>query len=78
VVRLVLGAGMRLAVLGLGLGLAAALALSRVLSGLLFEIEPTDPLTLVAVTAVLGLVALLASWLPARRAARVHPVEALR
>jgi putative ABC transport system permease protein len=63
---------------GLALGVAGALALTRVLASLLFEVSPTDPLTFVGVTTVLGAVALLASYLPARRAARVDPIVALR
>ena len=55
-----------------------ALALSRVLQTLLFEIKPTDPATFTAVAALLSLVAFLACWLPARRAARVDPMVALR
>jgi len=78
VLSLVVGQGMRLALAGIGLGLAAALGFSRVLQTLLFEIKPTDSATFAGVAAVLGLVALLACWLPARRAARVDPVVALR
>jgi len=58
--------------------LAAALALSRVLQTLLFDVKPTDPLTFTAVSLALIAVALLACWLPARRAALVDPMEALR
>jgi putative ABC transport system permease protein len=78
VLGLVIGQGMRLALLGLALGLLGAFALTRVLQRLLYEIKPADPLTFAAVTALLSLVAFLACWLPARRAARVHPMEALR
>jgi putative ABC transport system permease protein len=78
VLGLVIGQGMRLALLGIALGLAGAFALTRVLQRLLYEIKPTDPLTFAAVTALLAFVAFLACWLPARRAARVHPMEALR
>jgi len=78
VLSLVVGQGMRLAVLGIGIGLAAALALSRVLRTLLFEITPTDPLTFATIPLVLAAVALIACWLPACRAARVDPMEALR
>jgi putative ABC transport system permease protein len=78
VVGLVIGQGMRLALLGVVLGVAGALALTRVLQRLLFEIKPTDPRTFAAVTALLILVAFLACWIPARRAARVDPMEALR
>jgi predicted permease len=67
-----------LAVLGLVLGLAAALAVTRVLRTMLFEVATTDPLTYVAMAAVLGVAVLMASWIPARRAARVDPVIALR
>ena len=75
---LVVGQGMRLVLLGVGIGLAAALALSRVLQTLLFEVKPTDPFTFAATPLLLAAVALLACWLPARRATKVEPVEALR
>ncbi|MCW5556578.1 MAG: ABC transporter permease, partial [Verrucomicrobiae bacterium] len=78
VLALVVGQGMRLALAGVGIGLAAALALSRVLRTLLFEVQPTDPLTFATIPLLLVTVALLACWLPARRAARVDPTEALR
>ena len=63
---------------GLALGIAASLALTRLMSGLLFGIGATDPLTYVSVPVVLLLVTLLASYLPARRAARLDPLTALR
>jgi putative ABC transport system permease protein len=78
VVGPVVGQGMRLALMGVGIGLAAALALSRVLQTLLFEVKPADPLTFATVSLVLVAAALLACWLPARRAARVDPMKALR
>jgi putative ABC transport system permease protein len=78
VLRLVLRQGLALAVAGLAAGLAAALALRRLVSAMLFGVEPSDPLTLGAVSAVLLAVALLACYAPARRAARVDPAEALR
>ncbi len=72
--------GQVLVPVGLGAlaGLAGSLALGRVLSGLLFQVSPGDPLTLVCVTGVLAAIALVASYLPARRASRLDPVDALR
>jgi putative ABC transport system permease protein len=78
VLGLVVRQGMRLTLIGLGVGIVGALAFSRVLTALLFEIKPTDPLTFALVSLVLVAVALLACWLPARRAANVDPMEALR
>lgn len=78
VVRLIVSQGMKVVCVGLGIGLALAWGLSRLLSGLLFGIEATDPLTFAAITALLGAVALLACLLPALRAARVDPMAALR
>jgi len=74
----VVGEGARLAAAGVIVGLAMALALTRFLRGMLFEVSPTDPLTFVVVPLVLGAVALLASYLPARRATRVDPMIAIR
>ncbi len=75
---LVLGSGLRLAAIGLALGLAGALALTRLLSSQLYQVSPRDPVALAAALAGLAVIALLSSYLPARRAARVDPVDALR
>jgi putative ABC transport system permease protein len=78
VVAMVLGEGARLAAAGIVIGVAASLALSRLLSGLLYGVAPTDPLSFVAAVAALFAIALVSSYLPARRAARVDPMIALR
>ena len=78
VLKLVVKQGMRLSLAGVLIGLAAALGVSRVLSGLLFGIHPTDPFTYLAVACVLTGTTLLACYLPARRAAKVDPMVALR
>ena len=78
VLKLVLGHGLMLAAIGLAIGLGGALAATRLLRSLLFEVKPADPLTYIAVTALLAMVALTASYVPARRAARVDPLVALR
>jgi ABC-type antimicrobial peptide transport system permease subunit len=89
-VRMALGAGagrvrrevvwgsVRLAALGVAIGLVAAVATTRVLGSLLYDVSPTDPVTLGVVCALLVALAAAASWIPAARAARVAPVEALR
>jgi predicted permease len=78
IVGLVTGRGLRLTGLGLAIGIALAAGLTRFLTTLLFEITPLDPATFLGVAAILGLVGVLACWLPARRAARIDPVVALR
>jgi len=75
---LVIGHGMKLILIGLIIGLIGALATMRLVEGLLFGVEPTDPLTLGLATVVLAIVAVLACWIPARRAASVNPIIALR
>jgi predicted permease len=78
IVRLVLGQGMKLALIGVAAGLAGSFAAGRVLSGLLFGVSPTDPLTYIVVPLLLAAVTLLACYVPARRATRVDPIAALR
>ena len=76
--RLVLRQGGKLVLIGLAVGLIGALALTRVMESILFDVSPTDPVTYVGVTVLLLAIGLLATYLPARRAASVDPVEALR
>jgi ABC-type antimicrobial peptide transport system permease subunit len=76
--RLMAGAGVRLAAAGLAFGLPAAWASTRLLRGVLSGTSPTDPTVFGAVSTVLGVVTLLAAWIPARRAARVDPLLVLR
>ena len=78
VIRLVLGRGMALVLAGVAIGLAGALALTRVMTSLLYGVSATDPMTFVVVSALLAAVALLASYIPARRATKVDPMIALR
>ena len=78
VLRSVVGQGLKLTLIGTGVGLAGALAVTRVIRSLLYGINPTDPLTFVCVSLLLVGVALLATYIPARRAARIDPMDALR
>jgi ABC-type antimicrobial peptide transport system permease subunit len=78
IVQMILRQGLAKAGLGLAVGLVGAVFFTRLLRNMLFDISPTDPVAYGAVTALLLLVALAASWLPARRAAKVDPVIALR
>jgi ABC-type antimicrobial peptide transport system permease subunit len=78
VLSLVVGHGLRLTAVGVVAGLLGAFALTRYLSRLLFEVKPADTLTFAVISLALVAVALFACWLPARRAARVDPMEALR
>jgi putative ABC transport system permease protein len=78
IAALVLREGLMVSVAGLAAGAVAALAVTRVLEGLLFEVDPADPITFAIVTAGLLVVALLACYLPARQATQVDPVTVLR
>jgi putative ABC transport system permease protein len=78
IVAMVVGQGLRVTAIGTAIGLAGAVVLTRFLRTLLFEVSTTDPRAYVVATIVFGAAAALASWVPARRAARVDPLEALR
>src|SRR5262245_38273630 len=78
VIKMVVGRGMALAMIGVAVGLGASYALTRLMKTLLFGVSATDPLTFTVIALSLGLIALLACWIPARRAAKVDPMIALR
>lgn len=78
ILKLAVGQGIRLALIGIAIGLAGAFALTRALSFFLYGVTAYDPLTYIAVSLLLTGVSLLACWIPARRAARVDPLVALR
>jgi len=78
VLKMVLRQGLKLVLIGVAIGLAGAFVLTRVISSFLYNVSPTDPLTFVCVSLLLAGVALLASYIPARRAARIDPMVALR
>jgi ABC-type antimicrobial peptide transport system permease subunit len=78
ILKLVVGHGMRLTLIGAGIGIAASLALTRLLASMLFGIGASDPLVFAGAVMVLVVAALLACYLPARRATRVDPIIVLR
>ncbi|HEX9893189.1 MAG TPA: FtsX-like permease family protein, partial [Gemmatimonadales bacterium] len=78
ILRLVVGHAMSITAVGLGLGVGIALASGRVIARLLYDVDPSDPVVLAAVTAFLAAVALIASALPALRATRIAPTVAIR
>jgi putative ABC transport system permease protein len=78
VVKMVVREGVAMVAVGVGVGLVGALALTQLMGALLFNVKPTDPVTYAAVTVLLGVVALIASSVPASRAAHVDPAMAMR
>jgi predicted permease len=78
ILKMIMGHGLRLTLIGLAIGAAGALALTRLMTNLLYGVKPSDPLTFIAVSVLLALVALLACYIPARRAMKVDPMVALR
>ena len=75
---LIVGQSLRLAIGGITIGVIVSLGVTRLLGAMLFEVSPTDPVSLAATAAVLLAVAVLASWGPTRRASKIDPVEAMR
>ena len=78
VIRMILGQGVRLALIGVVIGVVAAFVLTRLMASQLFQVSATDPLTFIGVAVMLVLVAIAACYIPARRAAKVDPMVALR
>jgi predicted permease len=78
ILSLVVGEGLRLSAAGIVIGLAGAFAITRVMSSMLIGVNPTDPVTFAAIVVLFGLIAVTASWVPARRASRLDPMQAIR
>jgi putative ABC transport system permease protein len=78
ILNLIVGEGLKLSAAGIVIGLAGAFATTRVMASMLVGIAPTDPLTFAAIVALFGIIAVTASWLPARRASRLDPMAAIR
>ena len=78
ILQLVVGEGLRLSVAGMVLGLAGALAVTRVMASMLVGVEPTDPMTFAAIALLFVVIAAGASWVPAWRASRLDPMDAIR
>jgi putative ABC transport system permease protein len=78
ILRLVVGEGLKLSAVGIVIGLIGALAVTRVMASLLVGVNPTDPVTFAAIVALFGIIAMAASWMPARRASRLDPMAAIR
>jgi putative ABC transport system permease protein len=78
ILKMVVGQGLRISAAGIVIGLVAALGLTRLITSLLVKVKATDPATYVAMAALFLVIATLASWLPARHAAALHPAVALR
>ena len=78
ILRMVLSDAVRISVVGTAAGVVSAIAATRLLAGMLYHVSPTDPATFVAIAAAIFTVGIAASWIPARRATRVDPVDALR
>jgi putative ABC transport system permease protein len=78
VTRLVVGGGMRLAAVGVAIGAVTAAATTRLLESMLYAVTPTDPVTFSLIALLVATIAILASYVPARRALRIDPTEALR
>ena len=78
VFRMILGQGMMLTIIGIAAGLLGAFGLTRLMATMLFSVKPTDPITFTAVALILLLIALIACYIPGRRATKVDPVNSLR